>query len=543
MLKDKLCNLRTGYFKELNILREQAFQLRSAVEQASTGTSTTAKREAFIQQAEIYFYDIRDALIEPGLSEIMKESIRLTQRNLAGRLFAMREKLVCAGIDPGDDFEYFSAGQSDETRESTLCLEGFPDILIPPKPWRDITVQASPLMESFEHQSAPETQDASIGTVNSTPALSLCNHELLFIYGRIEQSAPKRELSISTLESITKPQVKSDERGVNTAVCLQLVESQTQTVILYEETGTNTAGIKRVDCGQDAGPESLQSSQPQSRLLSARNLSSDERDFVEVYTKAFKESFMDHINRDSDKLVRRLLAASDSTPFLDLLQPLTESAEISVTTEPRSQPDSPCLTQRSSDHIHSPESNKLRRHALSLKAEISDLQGRLAVQSKRLSRALRFIDGIKRERDDNAAQASQSIARMKRVRETLYKLRKQLLSRDRQVRFLSHTLSRTKRGRDTPGLRMIEHLSLSPQGDQFSIAPSDDWDDDIFMQTTRNTARIQTFSFEPLTHRSEAPRIERESPRDKDRLAELLKQRHQLGLGSLHQLKPLIDDI
>ena len=254
---------------------------------------------------------------------------------------------------------------------------------------------------------------------------------------------------------------------------------------------------------------------------SSTDLTEPDRDLIGEYVSKFRKSFIFHLHSNEIEPLNKLLTESAfiDKSYLDATASSGESSESEF--------------EYSGDGGH----HKFKRQVLKLKAEVADLEGKLAIQAKRLNRALNFIDTVKKDKCDVAGKAAESLAKMKHIRNTVRKLRRNLRSRERQVRVLTNSL-KWERHR----YRSVEQNTVN-KDQQSSIIESElieeDFEYSIF-QSARSAAKIKTFSFEPITeHSAEISATQRSL--GPDRQQELLRQRHQLRLGQLHNLKPLVD--
>ena len=538
-LHESIKSLRTGYFRELWTLREANARVLAEVERMREGKSKIASSEAYINQFEVNFFDITDGLVEPELVEAMKASVRLTHRVTLQRLAAWREKLIEAGIDPEDGLgnlvpDYFQSPE-ENTSTSISSVECLPLVIVNSPSTLDQAILASvttadksedPLERTCEEESSQTVQLQSLSAVHLPSVMIL-----------VEKPDARESVSLSIIHEISllRSPTIIEEYGIVTdpAPEVPLSDTPTQTKI-YEYKSVASGNARDLTCknsGVQTDHPIVAPSPPLVARPPVRDLSGDDKDLLTSYLEKFKASFLRDVSADSSELLKNLIDDHTFAPILDRLQQVSSGDD-------HSGPDETWMKTARDEHDeqHSVP-NRFRRQVLSLKSEIADLEGRLAVQSRRLNRALKFIDGSKREKDDSAARAAMSLAKIKRVRDTVRKLRRQLISRERQVKVLSNSLTRALR-HQRKDVSRPPHPGEAQEEESIHETTLDE--DNLFVMTSRSTARIQNFSFEPLTdHARVSPRIQL-SP--SDRIADLVKQRHQLRLGTLHNLKPIVDD-
>jgi hypothetical protein len=101
--QELLSNLRKGFYKELEHLREILKRAREEILSMRGGAARTeqnAKLEEYILETEVYYFDIVDGL-DPELKEIFKECFKRFQRDLLTENFNLKEQLSVF-TDPND---------------------------------------------------------------------------------------------------------------------------------------------------------------------------------------------------------------------------------------------------------------------------------------------------------------------------------------------------------------------------------------------------------------------------------------------------------
>ena len=508
-LMNALKKLRVNYLKELHVLREEVQTWRVA---ESEDKERLESRERFFRDFEVHFYDIKDGLVEPDLIEALQISMKQSHRRLIQQIFDLRRRLAEAGLD----FPELSPSKIEYTpdtekghQNSLKSVHFFNVIEYPQSIFRDYgawikphTTEYGQSFDNFEHIEAAQQTDKRNLLLSSSIALHVEGSDSpLFV---------RKNLSTRVYNhlAIASQLLRDQSTDTRDDVVNYVQDGMAQTDIgMYISQGSGSDKVQSIDGETQTGLQ-------QPRL--ARQLTNDEKDLLDEYLRKFRKSFISNLNSNDNQTLHRLLTdghiQSDDTVFTE------------ITSDSDPEVDGPTGKEE-------PDSQAMRRRITKLKTELSDMEGKMAVQSKRLHRALHFIDSFKKDRSDAADQAARSMTKLALVKENLRRLRRDLRSRDRQVKHLSIALRNSARRLDRNGGSPDLDVDL-PEADDL-----------LFMVTSRSTARMKTFSFEPITSRSNDILVGRRESSESDRVTEFLKTRHQLRLGQLHNLKPLYDDL
>ncbi len=517
--------MRASYLKELHILRAELLSAEERLQRIACGESVSAVQEMFIDNFEIYFYDLKESLIEPDLAEAMRISIKQNVRELLKQNFRLRKQLVDSGVDVTalSGFPVELRKPIPEHGEADLSCCSFCALCMRSKDLVEYGTMDT--RETFEHGQNPEPitfMETSSQTLHSV--MTFESSPYVQIPQVAELMRPRGVCQISKeFFVVCNRNSQIDASTCTDHVIPQWVNTGAQTIA---KTSTSVA-ISCIWPGQNAGSQTSDNG-----ALSQRHVNSGEDilELLDVYLVPFRKVFLHHLDEGSLKPLTSLTARLTSSPKPDTLDGVFSDLGFL---------DAICAVIEDEDAAtHGPNSARsVRTRILRMKTEITDLEGKLALQSHRLSRALRFISTVKSERTDAADQAARTMTKMKFIQNTLRRLRRDLRSRDRKVRILTNSLKREmhRNRRENQG------HDMSNEGMQ-ATDESDELVQDWCTLTSRTPAKIHTFSFEPITDKSiEALVTTRVG--DQNRCNEILRHRHQLRLGQLHHIKPLVDDI
>jgi hypothetical protein len=527
-LRDALRKVRVAYFKELHFLRERLSNVQGKYQKELTGSNEVECREQFYKSFEVYHFDLQDSIFEDDLLFAMREAVKQTSRHLVYQNFDLRKRLVEAGIEvPG--FPNITSAQAPIEEEIPL-------------PDRELSTQ---IFHAF-HFSKPNIQDAGVYCNPTTVDFRQCPEVPALVNFGLQTLAPVLTMDsrlIWTNEGVatrtTAPEKNriprfmhvqtehhiSNDASINTDPIPKpdTTDSDSQTVnTLYIHVASNCEfDVKHVHT-QTLPSKPPPSPAPAPLAERTTELTDNDRDLVLEYIFKFRKSFIYHLKTNEIEPLNKLLTDSG----------FIERAQLEAAISGSESSDSELENTEMGHH-------KMRRQVLKLKAEIADLDGKLAVQAKRLNHAIQYIDNVRKDRTDVAEKAAESVAKMKYIRDTVRKLRRNLRSRERQVRVLTNSLRWAKRRFRSELL--TGRIPTDPITTRNTQGSEDDVDECFFI-SARSTAKIKTFSFKPITENS-ADILATQRSISPDRQRDILKHRQQLRLGQLHHLKPLVDDL
>jgi hypothetical protein len=472
-LKESLKRLRVGYFRELEFLREKLIQAQIEVENLKSGSqdSAFAQRERFIQETEVYFYDVREGLLDPELREVLGKAVKILERNLLIQVFSMTKKLEEAGIKQVELERVLSSqGQAEDAHSAATSLHSIVGSIVvesgfqPEEVLRSLCGFVVPKLSEVERfretmKSEDERLEATARSLGGDNFRDVKKEEVKQV---VEDSTQTIIKSFEEVGCATNEKATVHEKGVQKEQHLSvisfvveisdennkalkgrnslrgthhtsfIVSNQTESVASSEteemeevkkvsskasQTSDNLSGGRdEFTQTEDCNPYSIKNDREE-LLPDLDIIDESSNESVEIYLKSFKKSFTLNLLHDPLKVLRRILLEQKKNTN----NPVSPRLNLPATTIPL-------------------DASQLKREVLRLKVQIADLEGRLSVEAKRLLRALAYIDEIKHERDDVCQRAAQSIRKARSVREEIRTIRIQLTHRDRKINSLSRAL-------------------------------------------------------------------------------------------------------
>lgn len=503
-LKSAIHKLRVGYFKELDVLRTAVQGSKAEIEHLTQGVSPSAELETFITDNNVYFYDIKDGLIEPDLLEVFQKAVKHSNRLLLEQLHAMRQLLAKAGIDvPGGTAR--RVPESPRRRVPTQVKDVLSTvtelILIDALEYTEQAIEVKPIVCEVGLDAERFLLSES-GFQTLEPSLSFLTAPITVIEALVE-TPPHLPLydvvtgDVLTLEPIAHCDVDLDTsdleapppKRVYIEVLVQTTKIPTQDQEIATRIVRHATEFVQTD-GVEAQPESIK------KQLDA--LTEQDTELLDAYVETFKRSIVNSLRTDPAQLLKELGVDLDTAPVhADALSSEMSSEDehqgARTSTSPELLISHRALPETSRErHDH----NNARRQIMALRAEIGDLEGRLCMQSRRLNRAMHYLNDVKREKDESFGKAEEYIEKVRQVRDTVRKLRRELRSRDRKIHYLSRNLVREirRRNHSCPPPAIAMEIKRYERCD---IA--EDAESDMFLLSTRSVTKVRSFSFAPIT--------------------------------------------
>ena len=525
-LKEALKRLRIGYYRELDFLREKLKQAEIAMEKQQNGSSESAfaQREKFIQDTEVYFYDVREGIFEPELKDLFEKTVKSMERHLLAEVYSLRKQLEKAGLqEPVKESQLGPTTASDSRMgaygpdEVSNSLSGTVGERADKKPSQSVFASNSSQSDSGQFPEAIKSEDErrgateqSISDIKRLQTESRMGESVELISAESQTMIQETRDTGSTTDIVSvREMLTQTEKGSRSSLsCYFTVElvpdakeipdivkapfsgsTQTFSFLVSRPRETRDLAaqsnqpdqIKSSDLGTQTSVEETDSfSQTEEEKREIDADINESNDIIETYLRSFKRSFSLNLMHDPLKVLRHILLEQRRTRRLPNSSPVI-------------------LPPISTESEHLLGSNYLKREVLRLKAHMADLEGRLSVERKRLHRAIEFINEIKEERDEFGTKAVESIRKARSVREQIRKLRIEMTLRDRRIHSLSRALLSTREIASSRSLSPASVRSLMVPCEKQSIDEGEiEPEDDNACIDKVETSLLQNFSFEPL---------------------------------------------